>query len=91
LSTSKKSLFLYLEEAKSFTKIYGLATKPLSVKIIGDPSAVVTTDYNAEKTLTFNFSNVKFDKDVTVVELTFELLLFFSKSLIKKNILLPKS
>jgi alpha-L-fucosidase len=51
LSTSKKSLFLYLDEAKSFTKIYGLATKPLSVKIIGDPSAVVTTDYNAEKHL----------------------------------------
>jgi alpha-L-fucosidase len=52
-------------------KIYGLATKPLSVKIIGDPSAVVKTDYNAEKTLTLNF-NVKFDKDVTVAEVTFD-------------------
>lgn len=72
LSTSKKSLFLYLDEAKSFTKIYGLATKPLSVHIIGDPSAVVTTDYNAEKTLTLNLSNVKFDEDVTVAEVTFE-------------------
>ncbi|WP_262708719.1 MULTISPECIES: alpha-L-fucosidase [unclassified Chryseobacterium] len=71
LSTSKKSLFLYLDEAKNFTKIYGLETKPHSVKIIGDPSAVVTVDYNAEKTLTLNFSNVKFDKDVTVAEITF--------------------
>lgn len=72
LSVSKKSLFLYLDEAKNFTKIYGLATKPLSVKIIGEPSAVVKTDYNTEKTLTLNFSDVKFDKDVTVVELTFD-------------------
>jgi alpha-L-fucosidase len=72
LSVSKKSLFLYLEEAKNFTKIYGLATKPLSVKIIGEPSAVVKTDYNTEKTLTLNFSDVKFDKDVTVAELTFD-------------------
>ncbi|MCS4304005.1 alpha-L-fucosidase [Chryseobacterium sp. BIGb0232] len=72
LSVSKKSLFLYLDEAKNFTKIYGLATKPISVKIVGDPSAVVKTDYNAEKTLTLNFSNVKFDKDVTVAEVTFD-------------------
>ncbi|QBJ85027.1 alpha-L-fucosidase [Chryseobacterium gleum] len=72
LSVSKKSLFLYLEEAKNFTKIYGLATKPLSVKIIGEPSAVVKTNYNTEKTLTLNFSDVKFDKDVTVAELTFD-------------------
>ncbi|REC63908.1 alpha-L-fucosidase [Chryseobacterium pennae] len=72
LSVSKKSLFLYLDEAKNFTKIYGLATKPISVKIVGDPSAVVKTDYNAEKILTLNFSNVKFDKDVTVAEVTFD-------------------
>ncbi|MGH1516681.1 alpha-L-fucosidase [Chryseobacterium sp. JK1] len=72
LSTSKKSLFLYLEEAKNFTQIYGLATQPNSAKIIGDEKAVVTMDYNQEKTLTMNFSNVSFDKDVTVVELTFD-------------------
>ncbi len=72
LSTSKKSLFLYLDEAKNFTKIYGVATKPHSVKILGDPSAVVSIDYNAEKTITLNFSNVKFDKDVTVAEVIFD-------------------
>lgn len=72
LSFSKKSLFLYLEEAKNFTKIYGLATKPHSVNIIGDPSAIVKMDYSAEKILSLNFSNVKFDKDVTVVEITFD-------------------
>jgi alpha-L-fucosidase len=71
-SSSKKSLFLYLEEAKSFTKIYGLATKPLSAKIIGDPSAIITMDHNSGKILTLNLSNVKFDQDVTVVEVTFE-------------------
>ncbi|UKB85818.1 alpha-L-fucosidase [Chryseobacterium sp. MEBOG06] len=73
LSASKKSLFLYLEEVKSFTKIYGLATKPSSASIIGDDQAVIDMDYNHEKTLTLNFSKVKFDKDVTVVELVFDI------------------
>lgn len=72
LSTSKKSLFLYLDENKNFIKIYGLETKPISVKIIGDPSTVVKMDYSAEKTLTLNLSNAKFDKDVTVAEVTFD-------------------
>lgn len=72
LSTSGKSLFLYLEEAKSFTKIYGLATKPVSAKIIGDSKAAIKMDYSQEKTLTLNFQNIKFDKDVTVVEISFE-------------------
>lgn len=72
LSTSGKSLFLYLEEAKNFTKIYGLATKPVSAKIIGDSKAAIKMDYSQEKTLTLNFQNIKFDKDVTVVEISFE-------------------
>lgn len=90
LSNSKKSLFLYLEEAKKLTKIYGLATKPLSVKIIGDPSAVVTMDYNAEKTLNLNFSKVKFDKDVTVAELTFDTPPVFLKDFKKSELSLSK-
>jgi alpha-L-fucosidase len=85
LSTTKKSLFLYLEEAKNFTKIYGLGIKPTSAKIIGDPSAVIKTDYNAEKTLTLNFSNVKFDKDITVVELTFDTPPVFLKDFKNEN------
>ncbi|QRA44481.1 alpha-L-fucosidase [Chryseobacterium cucumeris] len=89
-STSKKSLFLYLEEAKKLTKIYGLATKPLSVKIIGDASAVVTMDYNAEKTLNLNFSKVKFDKDVTVAELTFETPPAFLNDFKKEKYSLPE-
>ncbi len=71
-SASKKSLFLYLEEAKDFTKIYGLATKPGAVKILGDDQAIVNMDYNQEKTLTLHFSKIKFDKDVTVAELVFD-------------------
>jgi alpha-L-fucosidase len=47
LSTSKNFISLSGGSQK-FYKIYGLATKPLSVKIIGDPSAV-TIDYNAKK------------------------------------------
>lgn len=71
LSNSKKTLFLYLEEAKSITKVYGLATKPSSAKIIGDSKTIVGIDYK-DKTLTLRFPNVKFDQDVTVVELTFD-------------------
>ncbi|MET3036804.1 alpha-L-fucosidase [Chryseobacterium sp. NRRL B-14859] len=72
LSASKKSLFLYLEEAKNFTKIYGVDTQPTSAKIIGDDQAVVNIDYAADKTVTLYFPAIKFDKDVTVVELTFD-------------------
>ncbi|WP_347217256.1 alpha-L-fucosidase [Chryseobacterium sp.] len=90
LSTSKKSLFLYLDEAKKFTKIYGLETKPHSVKIIGDSSAIVKTDYNAEKTLTLNFTNVKFDKDVTVAEVIFDTPPTFLKGLKKEEHPLPE-
>ncbi|WP_426478282.1 alpha-L-fucosidase [Chryseobacterium sp. CBSDS_008] len=85
LSTAKKSLFLYLEETKNFAKIYGLATKPLSAKIIGDPSAVITMDYNTEKTLTLHFSNVTFDKDITVAELTFDTPPVFLKEVKKEE------
>ncbi|RQO40225.1 alpha-L-fucosidase [Chryseobacterium sp. KBW03] len=86
LSTSQKTLFLYLEEAKKLTKIYGLAAQPLSAKIIGDPSAVIKMDYSAEKTLTLNFSNVKFDQDVTVAELTFDTPPVFLKDFKKEEL-----
>jgi alpha-L-fucosidase len=86
LSTSQKTLFLYLEEAKKLTKIYGLAAQPLSAKIIGDPSAVIKMDYDAEKTLTLNFSNVKFDQDVTVAELTFDTPPVFLKNFKKEKL-----
>lgn len=85
LSTSKKSLFLYLEEAKNFTKIYGLETKPSAVRIIGDDKAIVNMDYNNEKTLTLNFSAVKYDKDVTVVEIIFDTQPVFFKDIKQKK------
>ncbi|NIF06100.1 alpha-L-fucosidase [Chryseobacterium sp. Tr-659] len=85
LSESKKSVFLYLEEAKNFTKIYGLATKPTSVKIVGDGQSVINLDYSLDKTLTLNFSKVKFDQDVTVVELDFETPPVFLKNFQKEK------
>ncbi|MCJ7935787.1 MAG: alpha-L-fucosidase [Chryseobacterium sp.] len=84
-SEAKKSLFLYLEEAKSLTKIYGLATKPTSVKIVGNGQAVINSDYSDKKTLTLHFSKVKFDQDVTVVELTFDQPPVFVKDLKKEQ------
>ncbi|PWN71157.1 alpha-L-fucosidase [Chryseobacterium phosphatilyticum] len=85
LSSSKKSLFLYLEEAKDFTKIYGLATMPSAVKVLGDDQAIVNFDYNKEKTLTIHLSKVKFDQDVTVVELAFETPPVFFKNSVKED------
>jgi alpha-L-fucosidase len=65
-------LFLYLEEAKDFTKIYGITTQPVSGKIIGDDKAKINFEFNKNNTLTLNFSNAHFDEDVSVVQLTFK-------------------
>ncbi|MBK1896292.1 alpha-L-fucosidase [Chryseobacterium paridis] len=72
LSVDKKNLFLYLEEAKDFTKIYGLVNQPISAKIIGDDKAKVNFNLTTNKTLTLNFSNTQFDQDATVVQLSFK-------------------
>ncbi|HFK5569137.1 TPA: alpha-L-fucosidase [Elizabethkingia meningoseptica] len=71
LSKDRKKLFLYLEEAKDFTKIYGLTTAPASARIIGDTSAKVNYAQDKNGNLTLKFTNIQFDKDVTVVELNF--------------------
>ncbi|OPC35301.1 alpha-L-fucosidase [Elizabethkingia meningoseptica] len=71
LSKDGKKLFLYLEEAKDFTKIYGLTTAPASARIIGDTSAKVNYAQDKNGNLTLKFTNIQFDKDVTVVELNF--------------------
>ncbi|HAY3549692.1 alpha-L-fucosidase [Elizabethkingia meningoseptica] len=71
LSKDGKKLFLYLEEAKDFTKIYGLTTAPASARIIGDTNAKVNYTQDKNGNLTLNFTNAQFDKDVTVVQLNF--------------------
>ncbi|OPB98983.1 alpha-L-fucosidase [Elizabethkingia meningoseptica] len=71
LSKDGKKLFLYLEEAKDFTKIYGLTTAPVSARIIGDTNAKVNYTQDKNGNLTLNFTNAQFDKDVTVVQLNF--------------------
>lgn len=71
LSKNKKKLFLYLEESKSYAKIYGLPSIPSSAKILGDPNAKVNFTSEHTGSLILRLSNVNFDKDVTVVELDF--------------------
>ncbi|OPC25526.1 alpha-L-fucosidase [Elizabethkingia meningoseptica] len=71
LSKDGKKLFLYLEEAKDFTKIYGITTAPVSARIIGDTNAKVNYTQDKNGNLTLNFTNAQFDKDVTVVQLNF--------------------
>ncbi|AQX05942.1 alpha-L-fucosidase [Elizabethkingia meningoseptica] len=71
LSKDGKKLFLYLEETKDFTKIYGLITAPVSARIIGDTNAKVNYTQDKNGNLTLNFTNAQFDKDVTVVQLNF--------------------
>lgn len=79
-SETGKSVFLYLEEAKDFVKVYGLSSKPETVRIVGDDSAKVNFSFTHDKTVTVDLSEVKFDQDVTIVELVFKEKLLFLKS-----------
>ncbi|MBV8327506.1 alpha-L-fucosidase [Chryseobacterium sp.] len=87
-SASRKSIFLYLEEAKSMVKIYGLDTKPASVKVIGSPEASIKMDYK-DRNLSLHFTNLQFDKDVTVVELSFETPPSFLNEITKEKYSIP--
>ncbi|WP_370896412.1 alpha-L-fucosidase [Chryseobacterium gossypii] len=71
ISENKKSVFLYLDHAKDFDKIYGLSTRPLSAKIVGEDTQV-SFDLSKNKVLTLHLSDIKFDRDVTVVQITFQ-------------------
>lgn len=71
LSKDGKKLFLYVEEAKDFVKIYGLNTPPLSAKALGDSNTKINITSENNGNYTINVSNTKFDQDVTVVELDF--------------------
>ncbi|NML71721.1 alpha-L-fucosidase [Chryseobacterium sp. RP-3-3] len=72
VSRTQKSIFLYLEEAKDFVKVYGLATQPDAVKIVGNDHAKVNFSFTNEGTMTIDLSKIAFDQDVTTVELTFK-------------------
>jgi len=90
LSKDGKKLFLYLEEAKNFTKIYGLNTFPTSAKIIGDNSAKIDFKTDTNGNINLQFSNVQFDQDATVVELSFNEKINFSSNIKKGNPSLQK-
>jgi len=70
-SEDGKSLFLYLEEAKDFVKLYGLASKPSAIKIVGDENSQVNFRFTNDTTMMIDLSKVKFDQDVTTVQLIF--------------------
>lgn len=89
LAKNRKSLFLYLEEAKNFDKIYGLKAQPVSAKIVGDHTSKVYWEWN-KGTVTLNLSKVNFDQDVTVVELQFNDPLELSKDTFKEKHFLPE-
>jgi alpha-L-fucosidase len=72
VSGTKKSVFLYLEEKKDFVKIYGLTSKPETIKIVGDENAQVNFSFSNDTTMTIDVSKVKFDQDVTTVQLIFK-------------------
>lgn len=90
ISKDGKKLFLYLEEAKDFTKIYGLSSLPISAKIIGDNTGKVNFKNDSNGNINLNFSNVKFDQDVTVVELSFNEKIKFSSVIKKEDLALQK-
>ncbi|PIF45556.1 alpha-L-fucosidase [Chryseobacterium sp. 52] len=72
VSETKQSIFLYLEEQKDFVKIYGLASKPDAVKIVGEENSQLNFSFNQNNTMTIDLSDVKFDQDVTTVKMTFK-------------------
>jgi len=86
LSKDGKRLFLYLEEAKDFTKIYGIHSTPVSAKIIGDKIGKVEFKTDNYGNITLNFSNVIFDQDATVVEINFNKKINFSAAIKKDNL-----
>ncbi|MEN4762637.1 alpha-L-fucosidase [Chryseobacterium sp. C39-AII1] len=77
-SKDGKKLFLYLEEAKDFVKVYGLDIPPLSATIIGDQNSKINFKSDNKGNYTFNLTNSKFDQDVTVLEIDFKDKLQFS-------------
>lgn len=79
-----------MEEAKDFTKIYGLDSKIISAKIIGDNNGKVNFKTDRYGDTTIYFPRVKFDQDVTVVELNFNEKIKFSKTIKKKSFLCRK-
>jgi alpha-L-fucosidase len=81
-SKDGKKIFFYLEEAKDFVKIYGLLSMPKSAKIVGTHEKINFT-IEKNQNITLDLSNVKFDQDVTVVELDVEQILILKD--INKN------
>lgn len=90
LSKDGKKVFLYLEEAKDFTKVYGLDSTPISAKIIGDKNSQVNFKRDNSGNIILYFSKVKFDQDVTVVELNFNEKIKFSKAIKKEELSVQK-
>lgn len=72
LSKDGKKLFLYLEEEKAFSKLYGINSTPKKVRIIGDKNAKISFKKDDNSNLTIDYKTVNFDKDATVVELEFD-------------------
>lgn len=85
LSKDGKKLFLYLEEEKTFSKIYNITSTPKKVRIIGDNDAKLSFKNGENSILTIDYQVVKFDKDVTVVELEFDEPLKFSSKTTSKT------
>lgn len=90
LSKDGKKLFLYLEEAKDFTKIYGINSIPTTVKIIGDQNGRADFKRDNYGNITIHFSNLRFDQDATVIELSFKEKITFSSVIKKENLSLQK-
>src|SRR5699024_4430349 len=64
LSKDDRKLFLYLEETKDFSKIYGLATTIKSAKIIGNDRGKVRINQSKNGNVLLEYENVDFDDDV---------------------------
>ncbi len=85
-SKDGKKLFLYLEEAKTKARIYGLKSKINSAKIVGEPLAKVSYQQDQAGNAVLEFHNTQFDQDATVVELHFNEIVKVDKKIAQEKL-----
>ncbi len=71
LSKDQKTLFLYLDEIKYFSNLFGIISTPIKIEQIGNKSAKITFEKNGNR-LKIIHENLEFDKDVTVLKILFD-------------------
>ncbi len=71
-SKDGKKLFLYLDRNKEHLSLHGLQTEVFSLKMLNDNAAKLNFKTDKKGNLDFDITNANYDKDVSVIELSFK-------------------